>query len=117
VTTSNSRSDVYGFGRVAILFRQLREQLGTIDVRYRHVDEDGAERAADDLAYGAFVHTSRSCPAPLACDTLKECREEYEGARQFLTDMCKDYPVLQEKLCPYVLKLGSICICQPEAVR
>ena len=52
---------------------------------------------------------------PLAYDTLKECREEYEKARQLVTDLCKDYPALEEKLCPYVFKLGSTCICRPEA--
>ena len=54
---------------------------------------------------------------PLAYDTLKECREEYEEARQLVTDICKGYPALEEKLCPYVFKLGSTCICRPEAVR
>jgi hypothetical protein len=54
---------------------------------------------------------------PLAFDTLKECHEQYQEARQFLTDVCRDYPVLQEQLCPYVFKFGSTCICQPEAVR
>jgi hypothetical protein len=52
---------------------------------------------------------------PLAYDTLKECREEYEKARQLLTDTCQDYPVLQQKLCPYLFKLGSTCTCRPEA--
>jgi hypothetical protein len=54
---------------------------------------------------------------PLAYDTFKECREAYEEARQLLTDTCQDYPVLQEKLCPYLFKLGSTCLCQPTAVR
>ena len=54
---------------------------------------------------------------PLTYDTLKKCREEYEEARQLVTDICKSYPALEGKLCPYVFKLGSTCICRPEAVR
>jgi hypothetical protein len=90
-------------------------------------DEGHALGAA--LGYGLFVAGPaygvawrRYCgdpphAVPLAYDTLNECREEYEEARQLLTNVCKDYPLLQENLCSYVFKLGSTCICQPEAVR